>query len=72
MQAYGAAFARVYNLLWTGFARDIAARLLDFSLRQETSIDARLFQRVNSRRRRAGLPPCVYNLLLDLKTIEGT
>ena len=30
MQGYGAAFARVYNLLWTGFARDLAPRLYDF------------------------------------------
>jgi len=30
MQAYGAAFARVYNLLWSGFAREVAPRLLEF------------------------------------------
>ncbi len=30
MQAYGAAFARVYNMLWGGFARDLAPRILDF------------------------------------------
>ena len=30
MQAYGEAFAQVYNLLWASFARDIAPRILDF------------------------------------------
>lgn len=30
MQAYGAAFAYVYNQQWGGFARHIAPRLLDF------------------------------------------
>jgi SAM-dependent methyltransferase len=30
MQAYSAAFARVYNQQWGGFARHIAPRLLDF------------------------------------------
>ncbi len=30
MQAYGEAFAQVYNLLWANFARDIAPRILDF------------------------------------------
>lgn len=30
MQAYGAAFARVYNLLWGDFSNYIAPRLLDF------------------------------------------
>lgn len=35
MRAYGAAFARVYNLLWTGFARDIAPRILDYFARSD-------------------------------------
>jgi SAM-dependent methyltransferase len=30
MQAYGSAFARIYNLLWGGFARDIAPRIFEF------------------------------------------
>lgn len=30
MQGYGAAFARVYNQMWAGFARDVAPRILDF------------------------------------------
>ena len=30
MQAYGPIFARVYNLRWSGFARQIAPHLLDF------------------------------------------
>jgi SAM-dependent methyltransferase len=33
MQGYGAAFSGVYNLLWTGFARDLAPRILDFYAR---------------------------------------
>jgi SAM-dependent methyltransferase len=33
MQGYGAAFARVYNLLWAGFAREVAPRILDFYAR---------------------------------------
>ncbi len=30
MQAYGKSFAKVYNLMWTGFARQVAPFLLDF------------------------------------------
>ncbi len=30
MQAYGASFARVYNLRWTGFSRSVGPKLLDF------------------------------------------
>ncbi len=33
MQAYGPIFARVYNLRWAGFARQIAPYLLDFYAR---------------------------------------
>ncbi len=33
MQAYGTAFARVYNEHWTHFARDLAPRILDFYTR---------------------------------------
>ena len=30
MQAYGPGFARVYNLLWAGFARQVAPRILEY------------------------------------------
>jgi SAM-dependent methyltransferase len=30
MQGYGAAFARVYNLLWAGFARELAPKIFEF------------------------------------------
>lgn len=30
MQAYGSAFARVYNRLWSGFAKDLAPRIFEF------------------------------------------
>ncbi len=30
MQAYGPGFARVYNLLWAGFARQMAPRILEY------------------------------------------
>lgn len=33
MQGYGTIFARVYNLLWAGFAKDVAPKLLDFYAR---------------------------------------
>ena len=35
MQGYGAAFARVYNLLWADFARNIAPRIFEFYSRNE-------------------------------------
>lgn len=35
MQGYSAAFAQIYNQLWTGFARDLAPRLYDFYLQGE-------------------------------------
>jgi SAM-dependent methyltransferase len=35
MPGYTEAFARVYNLLWTGFARDVAPRLFDFYTRTD-------------------------------------
>lgn len=30
MQGYGATFARIYNQMWAGFARDLAPRILDY------------------------------------------
>src|SRR5215207_3330258 len=30
MQAYGQVFARIYNLRWGGFARQVAPRILEF------------------------------------------
>lgn len=30
MQAYGAGFARVYNLRWSGFARQVAPLILEY------------------------------------------
>jgi SAM-dependent methyltransferase len=41
MQAYGAGFARVYNQLWTGFARDIAPCIFDYYSRQEIASENR-------------------------------
>jgi SAM-dependent methyltransferase len=41
MQASGADCARVYNLLWTGFARDVAPRILDFYSRHEVTAEHR-------------------------------
>ncbi|MBI1258565.1 MAG: methyltransferase domain-containing protein [Chloroflexi bacterium] len=35
MQSYGAAFARVYNLLWADFARSVAPRIFEFYSRNE-------------------------------------
>jgi SAM-dependent methyltransferase len=41
MQGYSAGFARVYNLLWAGFARDIAPRLHEFYARSPIAAENR-------------------------------
>lgn len=43
MQGYGTTFARVYNQLWAGFAKDVAPRILEFYAQsQRTSPDQSL------------------------------
>jgi SAM-dependent methyltransferase len=42
MQAYGKGFARVYNLLWTGFAAQVSPLIYDFYLQQAGAEDRRI------------------------------